>query len=72
MVVGLGVLRGAKDTAAPMRIAVFAYWVAAAPLAYLLAFALDFDGMGVWSGMGIGLTVAAVLMYWRVKAMFDW
>jgi len=69
-VVALGILRGAKDTGMPMKIAVFSYWVIAAPLAYILAFPLGFGGPGVWAGLGIGLSIAAVLMTWRIKTSF--
>jgi len=60
-----GLLRGMKDTQVPMYIAMFSYWVFGVPAAYILGFTLDFGGPGVWSGLAIGLAVAAVLMNWR-------
>ena len=67
-VVGLGLLRGVQDTAAPMWIAALSYWVVGVPASYLLAFPLGLGGPGLWLGLAIGLAVAAVLLllrFWR-------
>ena len=69
-VVALGLLRGIKDTAVPMVIAVVAYWVLGLPIGYYLAFNLDFGAKGVWLGLVIGLGVAAVLLMWRYLVMY--
>ncbi len=61
-VVGMGVLRGLKDTRAPMLIAIFSYWVVGMPVAYTLGFKFDWGGVGIWSGLAIGLAIAAVMM----------
>ena len=66
-VMGAGVLRGMKDTAVPMVIAVAAYWVLGVPTAYLLGFVLDYGPVGVWSGLVVGLTVAAIALYVRFR-----
>ena len=63
--IGAGLLRGMKDTQVPMYIAMFSYWAIGVPAAYILGFVLDFGGEGVWSGLAIGLAVAAILMNWR-------
>lgn len=70
-VVALGVLRGKKDTDMPMIISVISYWVIALPTAYLLAFKAGLGGPGVWAGLGIGLSVAALLLLWRVWRVFS-
>lgn len=64
-VLGAGLLRAMKDTRVPMLIAIFSYWIVGAPAAYFFAFVLDFKGTGVWSGMALGLAVAAILMNLR-------
>lgn len=64
-VVGLGILRGLKDTRVPMLIAVFSYWMIGAPVAYILAFEFGFGGIGVWTGVSVGLMVAAVALLYR-------
>jgi MATE family multidrug resistance protein len=67
-VVGLGLLRGVQDTAAPMWIAAVSYWAVGVPASYLLAFHLGFGGPGLWLGLAIGLAAAAALLmlrFWR-------
>ena len=64
-VMALGLLRGVKDTRAPMWIAVISYWVVGIPTSYLLAFKTGFGGVGLWLGLVVGLSVAAVLLMVR-------
>lgn len=67
-VVGLGLLRGVQDTAAPMWIAAVSYWAVGVPASYVLAFHLGFGGPGLWLGLAIGLAAAAALLmlrFWR-------
>ncbi|MEJ6745772.1 MAG: MATE family efflux transporter [Yoonia sp.] len=64
-VLALGLLRGVQDTAVPMVIATISYWVVGLPVSYLLAFTLGMGGVGIWLGLVVGLSVAAVLMMWR-------
>ncbi len=64
-VVALSVLRGIKDTRAPMFMAVFSYWGVGIPTSYVLGFVFDFGGYGIWSGLVIGLALAAVTMLLR-------
>ncbi len=61
-VMALGLLRGLRDTKVPMSFAVFSYWVVGVPCSYLLGFTFGFEGAGVWGGLVIGLTCAAILM----------
>ncbi len=60
-VLAAGLLRGLSDTRVPMFIAVFAYWVVGVPAAYLLSQYTNMGANGVWTGLAIGLAVAAVL-----------
>ena len=64
-VMALGLLRGVKDTRAPMWIAVISYWVVGIPTSYLLAFKAGYGGVGLWLGLVVGLSVAAVLLMAR-------
>jgi MATE family multidrug resistance protein len=64
-VMALGLLRGLHDTRGPMIIASISYWLVGIPASYLLAFRLNMGGVGLWLGLVIGLTVAAVLLMWR-------
>ncbi len=60
-----GALRGYKDTAVPMLINIFAFWVLAFPLAYLAAITYQAPPNYVWAGFIVGLGVAATLLTWR-------
>ena len=64
-VVALGLLRGVQDTKVPMILAAISYFGVGLPAAYILGFTLDWGGVGVWSGLVIGLAVAAVLLNHR-------
>ncbi len=64
-VVGVGLLRGLKDTRVPMAIAIFSYWGIGLPAAYVLGFPAGYGGIGIWIGLALGLAVAALLMNWR-------
>lgn len=64
-VAALGMLRGIKDTTIPMILAVISYWVIGMPSAYILGFWFNFGAQGVWGGLVIGLSVAAITMIWR-------
>ncbi|MEM9230888.1 MAG: MATE family efflux transporter [Pseudomonadota bacterium] len=64
-VVSVALLRGLKDTKWPMLIAIASYWGLGVPSAYFLGFVMEFGGQGVWAGLAIGLTAAAVLLTWR-------
>lgn len=64
-VMALGLLRGMHDTRVPMIMATVSYWIIGMPASYILGFTLGFGGGGLWLGLVIGLTVAAVTMMWR-------
>ena len=68
-VVGLGALRGLEDVRIPSLISLLAYWVIGLPVGYLLCFKLGFGVNGVWMGLLVGLSVAAVLLFLRFKAL---
>jgi MATE family multidrug resistance protein len=64
-VVGLGALRGVKDVRIPTVITLVAYWIIGLPVSYFFGFVLHFGVQGIWWGLSLGLTVAAVLLSWR-------
>ncbi len=67
-VMALGLLRGIKDTRAPMWIAAISYWIIGIPASYLLAFKAGYGGVGLWLGLVIGLTAAAGMLMTRFRA----
>ncbi|MDO5606246.1 MAG: MATE family efflux transporter [Paracoccus sp. (in: a-proteobacteria)] len=62
---GLGLLRGVQDTRVPMWLAAVSYWLIGLPAAWFLAFVAGMGPGGLWAGLAVGLTVAAVLMLHR-------
>lgn len=64
-VVAAGALRGIQDTRVPMIFAIFSYWIAGLGTGYVLAFPLGMEGVGIWIGLALGLTLAAILLLVR-------
>ena len=64
-VVSAALLRGIKDFKVPMIMAAFSYWLIGVPVAYFLAFPSGWGAIGIWAGLAIGLSVAAVLLTGR-------
>jgi MATE family multidrug resistance protein len=62
----MGALRGYKDTRVPMVITVLAYWGVGFPLAWLFGIPLSLGPQMIWAGFLAGLTVAAVLLLYRL------
>jgi MATE family multidrug resistance protein len=60
-----GALRGFKDTAIPMAMCIFSYWVVGFPLAYTFGVHNGGGPRYVWIGFIAGLTVSAVLLVSR-------
>lgn len=68
-VVGLGALRGMSDVKVPTIITLVAYWGLAIPASYVLGFTLELGPAGIWYGLLIGLTAAAVALFVRFKRL---
>jgi MATE family multidrug resistance protein len=64
-VLSLGALRGLSDVKIPTGLTFIAYWVLALPLGYYLGFKLGMGAAGVWYGLLTGLTLVAIVMFWR-------
>jgi multidrug resistance protein, MATE family len=69
-VVGAGMLRGLHDTRVPMIMAGFGYWGIGIGVGSLLAFKYGWEGVGIWTGLAVGLAVVAVLLLsrWTMRA----
>lgn len=71
----LGALRGYRDTRIPFYLTLFAYWGVAVPVGYGLTYGLlveDAWGVrGMWMGLIVGLSLAAVLLLGRLKWISD-
>ncbi len=67
-VMGMGLLRGIHDTRQPMVIAAVSYWLVGLPCSYGLGFLAGLEGVGIWMGLVVGLTTAALALharFWR-------
>jgi multidrug resistance protein, MATE family len=64
-VVSLGALRGLGDVKVPTLVTFVAYWLLALPAAYVLGFTFGFGAVGIWCGLLLGLSVAALTLCWR-------
>jgi MATE family multidrug resistance protein len=60
-----GALRGFKDTAVPMALAVFSYWVVGFTFAYYVGVQRQGGPVYIWVGLTVGLSVSAVLLVAR-------
>ncbi len=66
-VLSAGALRGLKDTRVPMLLALCAYWGLGMPLGAGLGLWLGWGPQGMWVGLILGLTAAAVMMAARLR-----
>lgn len=64
-VTALGALRGVQDAKVPMYITFVSYWLIAFPILYILGIHTSLGTMGIWIGLLIGLTAAAVCLLYR-------
>ncbi len=64
-VVGTGMLRGLQDTTWPMLFAALGYWVIGIGFGCWLAFYRGWDGVGIWTGLAVGLGIVAALVLTR-------
>jgi len=64
-VVLLGALRGLQDVRIPTLICFTAYWVIGFPISYFLGKEENYGSIGIWLGLLAGLSVSAILLYFR-------
>lgn len=62
----VGVLRGLKDTRAPLAMAVAGYWVVGVPLGLVLGFSIGWEAKGIWCGILAGVVVTGLLLCTRL------
>jgi MATE family multidrug resistance protein len=63
--IAIGALRGLKDTKIPMYISILTFWCIALPIAWLMCFALQLGGAGLWIGLLIGILSGAIILLVR-------
>ncbi len=68
-VAGVGILRGYKDTKVPMFSNLISYWGVGMTLGYILGFQMGYKAEGMWVGIIVGLSVAAVLHALRFRTV---
>lgn len=61
----LGALRGMQDVKIPSMISFVSYWAITIPICAILAIYFEMRAYGVWIGLGIGLTLAAIQLLYR-------
>jgi multidrug resistance protein, MATE family len=62
-----GLLRGQKDTRAPMIFTLSGYWAVGAPLGLWLCEARDLGITGIWIGLAVGTATTTILMLARLS-----
>ena len=69
-VISIGILRGLQDVKITTVIAFFSYIVINLPAGYFFAFVLGLGAPGLWMGLILGLSVAAVLLIQRFRRQY--
>lgn len=64
-VIFLGALRGLQDVKIPTIITFISYWLIGFPISWYLGKETLYGSFGIWLGLLAGLTVAAILLYFR-------
>ncbi|WP_238858459.1 MATE family efflux transporter [Blattabacterium cuenoti] len=65
----IGALRGIQDVNIPMWISFFSYWIIALPIGYFFSIYLKMGSIGVWSGLGLGITISSILLINRYNIL---
>ncbi len=68
-VTAAGALRGLADVRLPMVLGYVFYWGLAMPVAFLAAFNLGWGPVGIWVGLAVGLTAAALTLTARFTTL---
>jgi MATE family multidrug resistance protein len=67
--VGAGVLRGGGDTKYTLYANLFGHWAIGFPIALWLGFHMHLGIVGLWWGLCAGLTIVAVLLFFRFERL---
>jgi multidrug resistance protein, MATE family len=65
-----GILRGRKDTRAPMIYTLAGYWLIGAPVGLWLSEGWRLGITGVWAGLAVGTAVTSALMLSRLARAY--
>ena len=65
--IAAGALRGYRDTAIPLLLAVIGYWGVGFAGGWLLAFPAGYGAVGLWTGLAIGLAAVALMLTLRLR-----
>ncbi len=65
--VAVGVLRGMQDVKTIIPIAFVSYWLLNLPVGYLCAFVWNMGAPGLYIGYIFGLSMASILLIWRIR-----
>ena len=63
----MGALRGAADVWSATALYIFSFWLVMVPIGYWLGITQGFGAPGLMASIGIGATVAAILLSWRFQ-----
>ena len=64
--IAAGALRGYRDTAIPLLLAVVGYWGVGFTGGWLLGFPAGYGPLGLWSGLAVGLATVALMLTLRL------
>ena len=64
--IAAGALRGYRDTAIPLLLAVIGYWGVGFAGGWLLAFPAGYGAIGLWTGLAVGLAAVALMLTLRL------
>ncbi len=67
----MGALIGLKDTRIPTLITILSYWGVGLGGGYIWAFTFEQEGIGLWWGLTLGMTVAAIILVWRFYSLIS-
>ncbi len=65
----IGILRAMQDVKFPTYATLICYWLIALPLAWVLAFPVGLETIGVWIALLVSLVLVAATLFWRVKKL---
>ena len=68
-IISQGALRGLRDVNVPTIMIFISFWVVGIPLGAWLGFGYGLEAKGLWIGLAIGLTLAAVILTARLAQL---
>lgn len=68
-IIAIGSLRGLNDTLMPMLYGIVAYWLFGLSSVYLFGFKYNWQGMGLWCGLCVGIGVSVILLLSRLYSL---